>query len=1818
MQIKNKKKFIIIYLLSFFLFNLNLNAEEFNIATISCVEYDATIYSNQQIGGGGTDKLPGFEAPPAPTSLAFNVKSVIENGYGILTYDSTYFNDSSQYQIEYKLASDTSWTRLGETVKKEFKVFNLRKDTYDFRVRINDYLNLSPTSDWAYLNNIDISANWTLPEVTGVTGNFATQDAIFTWDDMLDVDIQNQTDPNDPSAVSSGKVRDVFKYYRVQIKHGSDPSVVRTEYVSTNKFIYEFDDNNSDGLSRTISIDVTIIDIENIASGLTTGSSTSVTNPQMPKASGLGYQGDRFQSLLSWSDPSLIQPDYAITTIQTSTSENGTYTVLDKVKGSQYFIVNPPGNEQWVKIAHSDIFGEDGQIYSDPIDVTVPAADPVTNIDFKQLDTSDTKARGELSWTNPSDTTVPRMIIEQRVHPSGSYTQVGVSSSSIFTLEELDVGTTYQWRILVADGKLADSAYAESSPYTIVSPHTSVPPVTGVNVDFEEKRDATIVWNDMAETNLVNPSGGNTKVKHIFSHYEIEVSHDNNVWFTYSSATPEFTYTYEMNRNNALDEGEDPSRTIYAKVYIVSNLGTRSSLGASGVSVDNDTNIQMPALQNIQLIDGSTSMQSLVTWDLPDELDYYQVIVYASDTQNGTYTEIDRVANSSGWTRVWENQDPKWLKFAAIDVYGDSPSPTLSSALEKNIPGPDAPTGLTVTLVDYSQNLGATVELNWTDPNQSIFSKFEIEYKLPGTSSFIKHNTVSQTTTRIPGLLLDPVAHQFRVRTVNDFSGVSSYTTVSSVINKTMATVPVPTNAAIEWGDSGNSSTAIVSWDDMLGVEYENGTVQDVFKYYEIFINSNTVPSNGAGAKVYRSTTQRFEYTIDKNKEDDIGRDVNARVRLVTVLGTSALSSNVQASNDQIVTPSPAPTASVNLSTVTFNYTIPEINDYAATIFFARQSLSSSWQEIGRSNGGSFTWAASSLGLWYYSMAHIDTFDEEDFTLSSTGTFTAVGVDLPEVPDDLTTIRDPDNSVTTTGEHVLSVASPDERNVAGIGFIANNSGRSDIIVAADRFMVAGGGHAEYDDTKTYTINNRVFVTIDESTTRLYRALTSVPIGKPPATNPAYWTLVNSNVNQTILSVDATTNNGSVIISNAIIKNLSATNLAADAVTGDKINATTKISVGQRNSNSSLTLNGSTITDSGWRLWAGHASVGSAPFKVSQSGAVYATDAHITGEINATSGTITNTLTVKGTLDMRNGTAADNTLAFIGLGAATGSGSRAVGIKGLLNGQSTSGTAAFWAGTSTISTDAPFQVRHNGDVKVRNAVIDGDFTTTGSGNIQGKITATSGNFTGQVWVGAVDSGAAISGTGDWRFWSGTATSAGAAQFRVHKDGSLYATNATITGQINGTSGSMTNISAKRITVIDGAGNNAWIKVGAQDVDASASNSTYGGGIDGSEAQESTGSYDNIIFWAGKEITHKASAPFRVTQLGTVYAANANITGVINATSGVFDNVNIRNSCSVTNTLSVGNNCRIYGGSGTGTTARIWAGATTSSSAKFIVYDNGSVVCNRVNAYEYLIAGGDNTKNAGMAGTSSSDTAIAIWAGSNRPSTSSPFYVRNDGYFKATNAEITGDIYASTGRISGSMYVGSGTGVGLTGSGTSNSSVRIWAGSTTSASAPFRVTKDGTVHCNRIVSDIVGADANSTVTTAVNKGLTGPGTYTRIVTFTVANNTTGTGYATIQPVAFKIVGTPESGESGDHASLYVRVGDGSSWRTNEYKVYINNSAKDFHIMSPAWTKTLSAGGSSSLRVEAFLKYGSDLESSSTYAVCNQSHATAQFYKAGGAFS
>ena len=56
-------------------------------------------------------------------------------------------------------------------------------------------------------------------------------------------------------------------------------------------------------------------------------------------------------------------------------------------------------------------------------------------------------------------------------------------------------------------------------------------------------------------------------------------------------------------------------------------------------------------------------------------------------------------------------------------------------------------------------------------------------------------------------------------------------------------------------------------------------------------------------------------------------------------------------------------------------------------------------------------------------------------------------------------------------------------------------------------------------------------------------------------------------------------------------------------------------------------------------------------------------------------------------------------------------------------------------------------------------------------------------------------------------------------------------------------------------------------------------------------------NGVRIWAGSDINGINSAPFRVTQAGYLYASNANISGTITATSGVFDNVTINGTCTI---------------------------------------------------------------------------------------------------------------------------------------------------------------------------------------------------------------------------------------------------------------------------------------------------------------------------------
>ena len=112
--------------------------------------------------------------------------------------------------------------------------------------------------------------------------------------------------------------------------------------------------------------------------------------------------------------------------------------------------------------------------------------------------------------------------------------------------------------------------------------------------------------------------------------------------------------------------------------------------------------------------------------------------------------------------------------------------------------------------------------------------------------------------------------------------------------------------------------------------------------------------------------------------------------------------------------------------------------------------------------------------------------------------------------------------------------------------------------------------------------------------------------------------------------------------------VTAAKIVAGTITGDKISSATTITAGTGNNVG--VLDGA---DSSFRIYAGHATPASAPFRVTQAGALTATNATITGAITASSLNVTGA-SVTGTLAastiILNGVTLDNILDFTGSGS----------------------------------------------------------------------------------------------------------------------------------------------------------------------------------------------------------------------------------------------------------------------------------------------------------------------------------------------------------------------------------------------------------------------------------------------------------------------------------------------------------------------------------------------------------------------------------------
>jgi len=273
-------------------------------------------------------------------------------------------------------------------------------------------------------------------------------------------------------------------------------------------------------------------------------------------------------------------------------------------------------------------------------------------------------------------------------------------------------------------------------------------------------------------------------------------------------------------------------------------------------------------------------------------------------------------------------------------------------------------------------------------------------------------------------------------------------------------------------------------------------------------------------------------------------------------------------------------------------------------------------------------------------------------------------------------------------------------------------------------------------------------------------------------------------------------------------------------------------------------------------------------------------------------------------------------------------------------------------TNYVADTSGWQILTSGDVEFQNATINGTVTSA-VGNIGGftlgSTSFTAGDGTTKVSLSTAD-GIHL---GDNTFSS--------APFRVSPAGALTATSATITGEINATSGTLSS------SIAIGAGNSIF---------KADSNGIYLG---------------NATF---------ASAPFRVTPAGDVTATSVNLTGTIDASTnftfsgdnvtGTMDADNldvagiitagalITDSATINNDIKIGSGESVFKADSNG----IYLGNETFANAEFRVTPAGVLTATGANISGALTATSgtfDGAVNVGTAGAFYGGTSTAFNTG-----------------------------------------------------------------------------------------------------------------------------------------------------------------------------------------------------------------------------------------------
>ncbi|EHZ2723252.1 fibronectin type III domain-containing protein [Vibrio parahaemolyticus] len=358
----NEKKFRVLSM------EISTDSDRFNIARINAIEYDDSIYTGTLGGATSLPRPRPLDEIQPPKNLTFNLEAFVISGYGLLRWEHGSFTPSTAYDIEYRLATQTEWTRYRSAHKGDnIAMYDLKGDTYDFRVRTHD--TVLGTSEWVELSSIEVAPNYTLPAVTNLKVDTSTPHFRFTWDDMSDVTVDNMPDPTSPtSGGSTGRVADIFKHYRVQLH--VDGVLYVNETLTTNQFTFFYEDNKAlfGTAKREVTLTVVMVDKYGVTSAQ---NSLVASNDQLGVATGIKTTNTNGNATIEWEPRN--EPDFEGTLIFVSSvsgftpSDSNLHAVLGKESFYVYNFDSEDKSDRYMRIAHFDTMGRDSVTYSPEI-----------------------------------------------------------------------------------------------------------------------------------------------------------------------------------------------------------------------------------------------------------------------------------------------------------------------------------------------------------------------------------------------------------------------------------------------------------------------------------------------------------------------------------------------------------------------------------------------------------------------------------------------------------------------------------------------------------------------------------------------------------------------------------------------------------------------------------------------------------------------------------------------------------------------------------------------------------------------------------------------------------------------------------------------------------------------------------------------------------------------------------------------------------------------------------------------------------------------------------------------------------------------------------------------------------------------------------------------------------------------------------------------------------------------------------------------------------------------------------------------------------